>query len=123
MKERTLTRGEVPELITANHELDIIYLSLLVRCTDERVKPAGDITAVGFEDHVAMAIQDTLQTQIYLLGEVSPTTRLNTSGLYIVKSPEADQSQRILGGTRTGEGTHSINGIARIVCVDRENNV
>ena len=123
MKERILTRGEIPELITANHELDIIYLSLLVRCTDERVKPVGEITAVGFEDHIAMAIQDTLQTQVYLLGEVSPTTRLNTSGLYIVKSPEADQSQRLLGGARTGEGTHSVNGIARIICVDRTNNV
>lgn len=119
MTERLLTRGEVPVLIAAHHELDISYASLLIKCAGEREKPVGEIITVGFEDDVAKGIQDTLGVTIDVLGEIDEATQLNTSGLYIVKSPEADHAQRILGGTRSGAGAHSVNGIARVICIDR----
>lgn len=120
MNRESLTRAEVAQAITTQHPLRITYRSLLVRQTRDAVQPAGNITVVGFEDEVAKAIQDTLQTPIDVLGVISARTELDTTGLYIVKSPEADNAQAILGNQRTGPGTHIINGIARIICIDKE---
>lgn len=119
MSQETITRAEVVELITTHHPLKITYQSLLVRQARDAVQPAGNITAVGFEDRIAKAIQDTLQTPIDVLGSISLHTELETNGLYIIKSPDADSAQAILGNKRTGPSTHPINGIARIVCIEK----
>lgn len=118
MIERILTRGEVPRLIEAHHPLEVIYQSLLVKCEGERNKPVSSISTVGFEDETAKAIQETLGMPIEVLGPLTEITPLDTTGLYIVLAPDKI-SEALLGRRREGEGTHAINGIARIICQDR----
>ncbi len=119
MNQEALTRGEVGDLIAAHHPLKITYRSLLVRQIRDAAQPAGNITVVGFEDLMAKAIQDTLQIPVNVLGALTISTELETNGLYVIKSPDADSAQAILGNQRTGPGAHPVNGIARIVCVEK----
>ncbi len=119
MNKEPPTRIEVADLITAHHPLTIVYRSLLVRQTRDSLQPAGNIILIGFEDTLAKAIQETLETPIDVLGELDKTDELNPSGLYVVKSPEADSAQAILGNCRQAPGAHPVNGIARIICVDQ----
>lgn len=110
-----IARRELPQIVKECLAVEITYLSLLMRSETFLGEPVKNVVLLGFEEHAVDTVEHMLGMSVTALTGVT-CDQVDKTGLYIVKSPEAQPSESVLGSIRTGNMAHPINGLARIVC-------